>query len=79
MLGGTTDGPGAFDFTQGTNSSSSKNPLWRLVGGRFPSPHKIFNVSNDVFPSYQIDAVTSPPNAEQAACQYPKPVLLNTV
>jgi neutral ceramidase len=36
FAGGTTDGPGAFDFRQGTNDSDDnspalKNPLWRVV------------------------------------------------
>ncbi|KAI1609348.1 N-acylsphingosine amidohydrolase [Exophiala viscosa] len=35
FAGGTTDGPGAFDFSQGTNdtgdSPSLKNPLWRFA------------------------------------------------
>lgn len=35
FAGGTTDGPGAFDFSQGTNdtddSPSLKNPLWKLA------------------------------------------------
>lgn len=36
---GTTDGPGAFDFTQGTNSSDTLNPFWELVKGAVtPSP-----------------------------------------
>ncbi|CAE6505603.1 unnamed protein product [Rhizoctonia solani] len=55
FAGGTTDGPGAFDFTQGDNSTS-QNPFWEIVKG----------------------AVTAPPNAEQKACHYPKPILLNT-
>ena len=32
---GTTDGPGAFDFTQGSNSS---NPFWNLVSGFISKP-----------------------------------------
>ncbi|KAH7334765.1 Neutral/alkaline nonlysosomal ceramidase [Rhizoctonia solani] len=55
FAGGTTDGPGAFDFTQGDNSTS-QNPFWEIVKG----------------------AVTAPPNEEQKACHYPKPILLNT-
>ncbi|KAK0488189.1 Neutral/alkaline nonlysosomal ceramidase [Armillaria luteobubalina] len=31
FAGGTTDGPGAFDFVQGDNSSSPQNPFWELV------------------------------------------------
>lgn len=56
FAGGTTDGPGAFDFVQGDNSSQPQNPFWELVKG----------------------AVTPPPSAVQVACQYPKPILLNT-
>lgn len=38
FAGGTTDGPGAFDFRQGTNdtdddSPALKNPLWRVARG----------------------------------------------
>ncbi|KAI5120168.1 hypothetical protein M0805_008435 [Coniferiporia weirii] len=56
FAGGTTDGPGAFDFIQGDNSSDPQNPFWEVV--------KVF--------------ITPGPNAEQAACHYPKPILLNT-
>jgi neutral ceramidase len=34
---GTTDGPGDFDFTQGTNSS---NPFWNMIGGFLSVPTK---------------------------------------
>jgi len=34
---GTTDGPGMFDFTQGTNSSN-KNPFWNFIGGFLSEP-----------------------------------------
>ena len=55
FAGGTSDGPGAFDFVQNDNTSSaSQNPLWQLVSG-----------------------VISEPNAQQKACQSPKPILLN--
>ncbi|KAH8884685.1 neutral/alkaline non-lysosomal ceramidase [Thozetella sp. PMI_491] len=50
---GTSDGPGAFDFTQG-ESGSPTNPFWSVVGG-----------------------LLSVPSAQQAACQQPKPILLN--
>ncbi|KAF8526003.1 Neutral/alkaline nonlysosomal ceramidase [Hysterangium stoloniferum] len=33
FAGGTTDGPGAFDFTQGQNSSQPQNPFWQIVKG----------------------------------------------
>ncbi|KAF8589515.1 Neutral/alkaline nonlysosomal ceramidase [Ramaria rubella] len=56
FAGGTTDGPGLFDFTQGDNSSQPQNPFWELVKG----------------------AVTPDPSPEQIACQFPKPILLNT-
>lgn len=57
FAGGTTDGPGAFDFIQGENSTNvTSSPLWEIVKG----------------------AVTPYPSKEQIACQYPKPVLLNT-
>lgn len=38
---GTSDGPGAFDFTQG-DSGAPNNPLWSVVGGllRAPSPQQ---------------------------------------
>ncbi|OIW24366.1 Neutral/alkaline nonlysosomal ceramidase [Coniochaeta ligniaria NRRL 30616] len=38
---GTSDGPGAFDFTQG-ESGAPTNPLWSVVGGllRVPSPEQ---------------------------------------
>ncbi|KAJ9638108.1 hypothetical protein H2204_004419 [Knufia peltigerae] len=42
FAGGTTDGPGAFDFSQGTNDSdgspSLKNPLWKLARGFIHEP-----------------------------------------
>ncbi|KAK5661960.1 hypothetical protein OQA88_10071 [Cercophora sp. LCS_1] len=50
---GTSDGPGAFDFTQG-DSGAPNNPLWSVVGGLLRAP-----------------------SAAQAACQEPKPVLLD--
>ncbi|OCH91072.1 Neutral/alkaline nonlysosomal ceramidase [Obba rivulosa] len=33
FAGGTTDGPGAFDFIQGDNSSDPQNPFWEIVKG----------------------------------------------
>ncbi|KIP08704.1 hypothetical protein PHLGIDRAFT_29473 [Phlebiopsis gigantea 11061_1 CR5-6] len=56
FAGGTTDGPGAFDFIQGDNSSNPQNPFWEIVKG----------------------AITPNPPPEQIACQYPKPILLDT-
>lgn len=42
FAGGTTDGPGAFDFIQGDNSSTPQNPFWELVKGVVtPSPSKV--------------------------------------
>ncbi|KAK3381438.1 Neutral/alkaline nonlysosomal ceramidase [Podospora didyma] len=39
---GTSDWPGAFDFTQG-DSGAPNNPLWSVVGGllRVPSPEQV--------------------------------------
>lgn len=33
FAGGTTDGPGAFDFIQGDNSTNPQNPFWEIVKG----------------------------------------------
>ncbi|KAJ7661420.1 Neutral/alkaline nonlysosomal ceramidase [Mycena polygramma] len=55
FAGGTTDGPGSFDFVQGDNSTS-QNPFWDIVKS----------------------VITPIPSAAQVACQYPKPILLNT-
>ncbi|KAL1682695.1 Neutral/alkaline nonlysosomal ceramidase [Schizophyllum commune] len=44
FAGGTTDGPGAFDFIQGDNSSEPQNPFWELVKGAitpYPSQAQI--------------------------------------
>lgn len=39
FAGGTTDGPGLFDFTQnGTDGPSQSNPLWYLVRGLLHDP-----------------------------------------
>lgn len=37
---GTSDGPGAFDFTQGDSGKPDANPIWRVVSGlvKAPSP-----------------------------------------
>ncbi|KJZ76932.1 hypothetical protein HIM_03809 [Hirsutella minnesotensis 3608] len=35
---GTSDWPGAFDFTQGDSGKPSANPLWRLVSGLIRTP-----------------------------------------
>ncbi|THH28983.1 hypothetical protein EUX98_g5201 [Antrodiella citrinella] len=43
FAGGTTDGPGAFDFIQGDNSSS-QNPFWEIVKGfvtPLPPPQQV--------------------------------------
>ncbi|RZC32111.1 neutral ceramidase [Asbolus verrucosus] len=49
---GTTDGPGEFDFAQGTRST---NTYWNTI-------------RDFIFK----------PTAEDIACQYPKPILINT-
>lgn len=43
FAGGTTDGPGAFDFTQNENKTSMVNPLWEAVRDilRTPGPEQI--------------------------------------
>ncbi|KAJ3499990.1 hypothetical protein NLJ89_g9990 [Agrocybe chaxingu] len=33
FAGGTTDGPGAADFIQGSNTSTTQNPFWEIVKG----------------------------------------------
>lgn len=38
FAGGTTDGPGAFDFIQGNNNSQAENPLWEAVSGFLRTP-----------------------------------------
>ncbi|XXH03803.1 hypothetical protein Hte_010209 [Hypoxylon texense] len=35
---GTSDGPGAFDFTQHESNSTNTSPLWRLVSGVLKEP-----------------------------------------
>lgn len=42
FAGGTTDGPGAFDFTQADSGAPDANPLWRVVSGllRGPGPEQ---------------------------------------
>ena len=30
-----SDGPGAFDFIQGHNASTPRNPFWQIVKGKF--------------------------------------------
>ncbi|KAI1653367.1 Neutral/alkaline nonlysosomal ceramidase [Daldinia decipiens] len=37
---GTSDGPGAFDFTQHNNNASNTSPVWRIVGGMLKNPTK---------------------------------------
>ncbi|KAF8840456.1 Neutral/alkaline nonlysosomal ceramidase [Paxillus ammoniavirescens] len=44
FAGGTSDGPGAFDFIQGVNSSAPRNPFWEIVKGAvspYPSQEQI--------------------------------------
>jgi neutral ceramidase len=35
---GTSDGPGAFDFTQGDSGSPDANPMWAVVSGLLKEP-----------------------------------------
>ncbi|KAK2590863.1 hypothetical protein QQS21_011455 [Conoideocrella luteorostrata] len=37
---GTSDWPGAFDFTQGDSGQPSANPIWRVVSGLIKAPSK---------------------------------------
>ncbi|GAO14695.1 hypothetical protein UVI_02028900 [Ustilaginoidea virens] len=37
---GTSDWPGAFDFTQGDSGKPDANPLWRVVSGLIRTPSK---------------------------------------
>ncbi|KAI2470957.1 Neutral/alkaline nonlysosomal ceramidase [Annulohypoxylon bovei var. microspora] len=37
---GTSDGPGAFEFTQHNSNSSNTSPIWRVVGGMLKAPSK---------------------------------------
>ncbi len=43
FAGGTTDGPGAFDFVQGSNRTDHHNPFWDVVKGfiKNPGPEQI--------------------------------------
>lgn len=43
FAGGTTDGPGAFDFVQGNNDTQPQNPFWQLVSNVLttPSPKQV--------------------------------------
>lgn len=40
FAGGTTDGPGAFDFVQGSNKTDHHNPFWDVVKGFIKNPGK---------------------------------------
>jgi len=41
FAGGTTDGPGAFDFVQGDNATRPQNPFWEFVKGAItPLPNE---------------------------------------
>ncbi|KAJ9285607.1 hypothetical protein DTO021C3_6861 [Paecilomyces variotii] len=40
FAGGTTDGPGAFDFTQNNTGPAEKNPLWYIARGAIHQPSK---------------------------------------
>ncbi|SPO04906.1 probable neutral ceramidase precursor [Cephalotrichum gorgonifer] len=37
---GTTDGPGAFDFTQADSGEPDANPIWKVVSGLLRAPSK---------------------------------------
>ncbi|QRV84194.1 hypothetical protein RhiJN_12210 [Ceratobasidium sp. AG-Ba] len=38
FAGGTTDGPGAFDFTQGQTADGTQNPFWEVVKNFVTTP-----------------------------------------
>ncbi|KAG9004115.1 hypothetical protein FRB93_010463 [Tulasnella sp. JGI-2019a] len=38
FAGGTTDGPGAFSFIQGDNTTTHRNPFWDMVKGAITAP-----------------------------------------
>ncbi|CAE6427996.1 unnamed protein product [Rhizoctonia solani] len=38
FAGGTSDGPGAFDFTQGQTADGTQNPFWEVVKGIITAP-----------------------------------------
>ncbi|KEP52903.1 neutral/alkaline nonlysosomal ceramidase [Rhizoctonia solani 123E] len=38
FAGGTSDGPGAFDFTQGETADGTQNPFWEIVKGIITAP-----------------------------------------
>jgi len=38
FAGGTSDGPGAFDFTQNDNDSNAQNPFWAIVSDIISTP-----------------------------------------
>jgi neutral ceramidase len=38
FAGGTSDGPGAFDFTQGDSGKPDASPVWAVVSGLLRSP-----------------------------------------
>lgn len=38
FAGGTSDGPGAFDFKQNDNDTNAQNPFWALVSGIISTP-----------------------------------------
>lgn len=40
FAGGTTDGPGAFDFKQGANDGNSHNPVWDVARTALTPPSK---------------------------------------
>lgn len=40
FAGGTTDGPGAFDFTQNVSSPANDNPLWHIARNILHDPSK---------------------------------------
>ena len=68
-----SDGPGAFDFVQGDNSSNTQYVIIR------PNVDSSLSPCRNPFWEIVKNIVTPLPPKEQVDCQFPKPVLLNTV
>lgn len=70
---GTTDGPGAFDFTQGDDKVSS-NKL--ILAPCFPFLSFCVNQGNPFW--RMVRNFLKTPHKKQMDCHYPKPILLDT-
>ncbi|ELU36769.1 ceramidase [Rhizoctonia solani AG-1 IA] len=79
FAGGTSDGPGAFDFTQGETADGTQNPFWEIVKGMTPLVGLLNSAVYSDRTYLCLGIITAPPSQEQKQCHYPKPILLNTV